>query len=106
MLEVKGKMIAKGARVGMETTWELAKILVPTAMVVTVFKASGLLDVLLTFCPLYGALWFIWPSCHRFVQRLSGKSLCSGGQHCGPELAVKGNRDSSGHAYFLPFPFG
>lgn len=27
MLEVKGKMIAKGARVGMETTWELAKSL-------------------------------------------------------------------------------
>jgi hypothetical protein len=57
MLEVKGKMIAKGARVGMETTWELAKILVPTAMVVTVFKASGLLDVITDFFAPYMGLF-------------------------------------------------
>ncbi len=61
MLEVNGKMIAKGTRVGLETTWELAKIVVPTAMLVTIFKASGLLDIITDFFapPYMGALWFI-----------------------------------------------
>lgn len=49
MLEVNGKMIAKGAKVGLETTWELAKVLVPTAMVVAIFRASGLLDSIIAF---------------------------------------------------------
>lgn len=49
MLEVNGKMLARGVRVGLETTWELAKIVVPTALVVTILKASGLLDVITDF---------------------------------------------------------
>lgn len=57
MLEVNGKMIAKGTRVGLETTWELAKIVVPTAMLVTIFKASGLLDIITDFFAPYMGLF-------------------------------------------------
>lgn len=49
MLEVNRKMIWQGARTGLQTTWELAKVVVPTAMVVAVFRASGLLDIITTF---------------------------------------------------------
>lgn len=49
MLDVSGKMIMKGAESGLETTWELAKVVVPTAMVVAIFKASGFLDTITTF---------------------------------------------------------
>ncbi len=57
MLEVNGKMIVKGARAGLQTTWELAKIVVPTAMLVTIFKASGLLDVITDFFAPYMGLF-------------------------------------------------
>ena len=35
---------SKGCESGLETTWELAKVVVPTAVVVALFKASGLLE--------------------------------------------------------------
>lgn len=57
MLEINGKMIAKGARNGLETTWELAKVVVPTAMLVAIFRASGLLDTLTTFFAPYMGLF-------------------------------------------------
>lgn len=49
MLKIDGKMIGRGAKIGLVTTWELAKIVVPTTMLVTVIKASGLLTSLTTF---------------------------------------------------------
>lgn len=49
VLEITGKMVVKGARNGLETTWELAKVVVPTAILVALFRASGLLDILTTF---------------------------------------------------------
>ena len=49
MLEVNKEMLAKGARAGLETTWELAKVVVPTAMIVAIFKASGLLGSITNF---------------------------------------------------------
>ncbi len=49
MFEVTGKMIWKGTRTGLETTWELAKVVVPTAIVVAIFRASGILDVITNF---------------------------------------------------------
>lgn len=57
MLEINRKMIVKGAKSGLETTWELAKVVVPTAMVVAVFQASGLLDSITTFFAPYMG-WF------------------------------------------------
>ncbi|NMB00492.1 MAG: nucleoside recognition protein [Firmicutes bacterium] len=57
MLEVTGKMITKGARSGLETTWELAKVVIPTAMLVSIFKASGLLDSITGFFAPYMG-WF------------------------------------------------
>lgn len=44
MLKIDAGMIRRGVRVGLRTTWELAKIVVPTAVLVAVFKASGFLD--------------------------------------------------------------
>lgn len=43
MLEINREILSKGFRSGCETTWELAKVVVPTAVLVTLFKASGLL---------------------------------------------------------------
>ncbi|NLL43876.1 MAG: nucleoside recognition protein [Firmicutes bacterium] len=49
MLEVNKKMLWRGTKTGLQTTWELAKVVVPTAVVVAVFRASGLLDVITAF---------------------------------------------------------
>ncbi|MCK9524978.1 MAG: nucleoside recognition protein [Limnochordia bacterium] len=49
MLEVNRKMVWKGTKTGLQTTWELAKVVVPTAMVVAVFRASGTLDIITAF---------------------------------------------------------
>lgn len=57
MLEMNTKMIGRGARAGFETTWELAKVVVPTAILVAVFKASGLLDILTEFFAPYMGLF-------------------------------------------------
>lgn len=57
MLEVNGEMLARGARAGLKTTWELAKVVVPTAMLVVIFKASGLLDVITDFFAPYMGLF-------------------------------------------------
>ena len=55
MLEVTGKMVWKGAKAGLDTTWELAKVVVPTAIVVAIFRASGLLDTITAlFAPYMG----------------------------------------------------
>lgn len=50
-------MIAKGAKSGLETTWELAKVIIPTAIVVALFRASGLLDIITNFFAPYMG-WF------------------------------------------------
>ena len=60
MLEISGKMLAKGAKSGVETTWELAKVVVPTAMMVAVFRSSGLLDIITGFFAPYMG-WFGLP---------------------------------------------
>ena len=57
MFEVTGKMIQRGAKAGLETTWELAKVVVPTAVVVAVFRASGLLDTITAWSAPY-MKWF------------------------------------------------
>lgn len=49
MLEVNRKMVWKGTKTGLQTTWELAKVVVPTAMVVAIFRASGFLDTITAF---------------------------------------------------------
>ena len=49
MLEVNKKMLWRGTKTGLQTTWELAKVVVPTAVVVAVFRASGLLVVITAF---------------------------------------------------------
>ncbi len=49
MLKIDGKMIGRGFKAGLATTWELAKIVVPTTMLVTLFKASGFLTHLTAF---------------------------------------------------------
>lgn len=49
MFEVTGKMIWKGTKTGLHTTWELAKVVVPTAIIVAIFRASGLLDTITAF---------------------------------------------------------
>ncbi|MDD3781417.1 MAG: nucleoside recognition protein [Limnochordia bacterium] len=43
-MQITANMIQRGAKAGLETTWELAKVVVPTAVVVALFKASGLLE--------------------------------------------------------------
>ncbi|HPT82608.1 MAG TPA: nucleoside recognition domain-containing protein [Limnochordia bacterium] len=50
-------MVQRGARAGLETTWELAKVIVPTAVVVAVFRASGWLDFITDFFAPYMS-WF------------------------------------------------
>src|SRR5690625_3128006 len=57
MLQVSRKMLAKGAKSGLETTWELAKVVIPTAMVVAVLRASGVLDLITDFFAPYMG-WF------------------------------------------------
>jgi spore maturation protein SpmB len=57
MLEVSREMLAKGTRAGLKTTWELAKVVVPTAMLVAVFKASGLLGSITDFFAPYMGLF-------------------------------------------------
>lgn len=57
MFHVTGKMIEKGAKAGVATTWELAKVVVPTAVVVSVFRASGLLETITAFFAPY-MNWF------------------------------------------------
>mgnify|MGYP000979472698 FL=1 len=55
MLEVTGKMVWKGTKTGLLTTWELAKVVVPTAVIVAIFRASGFLDTLTAlFAPYMG----------------------------------------------------
>lgn len=49
MLEVNKKILWKGTKTGLETTWELGKVIVPTAMLVAIFRASGLLDSITAF---------------------------------------------------------
>lgn len=57
IMQVTRKMIARGAKSGAETTWELAKVVVPTAMVVALFRASGLLERITDFFGPYMG-WF------------------------------------------------
>lgn len=57
MLKINREMIARGAKSGLVTTWELAKVVVPTAMVVAIFQASGLLDSITAFFAPYMG-WF------------------------------------------------
>ncbi|NLM41580.1 MAG: nucleoside recognition protein [Firmicutes bacterium] len=56
-MQVTGKMVRKGAKAGLEATWELAKVVVPTAVVVAVFRASGMLDSITGFFAPYMS-WF------------------------------------------------
>ncbi len=56
-MQVTGKMVQKGAKAGLEATWELAKVVVPTAVVVAVFRASGMLDSITGFFAPYMS-WF------------------------------------------------
>ncbi len=56
-MQITGKMVQRGARAGLETTWELAKVIVPTAVVVAVFRASGWLDFITDFFAPYMS-WF------------------------------------------------
>ncbi len=57
MLEVNREMVWKGTKTGLHTTWELGKVVVPTAMLVAVFRASGLLDsITALFAPYMGYL--------------------------------------------------
>ncbi|HHT69894.1 MAG TPA: nucleoside recognition protein [Firmicutes bacterium] len=57
MFEVTGKMVWKGTKTGLHTTWELAKVVVPTAIVVAVFRASGILDIITAFFAPYMGLF-------------------------------------------------
>lgn len=56
-MQITGEMVKKGVRTGLETTWELAKVVVPTAVVVAVFRASGLLELITEFFARYMS-WF------------------------------------------------
>lgn len=56
-MEVNYEMIKKGAKTGLVTTWELAKVVVPTAVLVAIFKASGFLDILTNFFAPYMGLF-------------------------------------------------
>lgn len=56
-MQITGKMVQRGARAGLETTWELAKVIVPTAVVVAVFRASGWLNFITDFFAPYMS-WF------------------------------------------------
>lgn len=56
-VKITNKMLWQGAKVGLKTTWELAKVVVPTSMVVAVFQASGLLDSIIAFFTPYMG-WF------------------------------------------------
>lgn len=56
-MQVTGTMVQKGAKAGLEATWELAKVVVPTAVVVAVFRASGMLDSITGFFAPYMS-WF------------------------------------------------
>lgn len=49
MIEVNGKIVKTGVINGLQTTWELAKVVIPTAILVTIFKSSGLLDIIIEF---------------------------------------------------------
>ncbi len=44
MIKINREILYKGFRSGCETTWELAKVIIPTAVLVALFKASGLLN--------------------------------------------------------------
>ena len=57
MLAVTEKMVWKGAKAGLRTTWELAKVVIPTAVVVAVFRSSGLLDTITAFFAPYMGLF-------------------------------------------------
>lgn len=57
MLAVTEKMVWKGAKAGLRTTWELAKVVIPTAVVVAVFRSSGLLDAITAFFAPYMGLF-------------------------------------------------
>lgn len=49
MFEITGKMVLKGTKSGLHTTWELAKVVIPTALIVAIFRASGFLDTITAF---------------------------------------------------------
>jgi len=49
MFAVTGEMLRKGTATGIRTTWELAKVVVPTAIIVAIFRSSGFLDTLTAF---------------------------------------------------------
>lgn len=56
-MEVNIEMIKKGVKAGLGTTWELAKVVVPTAILVAIFKASGLLAIITDFFAPYMGLF-------------------------------------------------
>ena len=54
-LQVNSAMVRNGALKGIKVTLELGKIVVPTTIVVTVLRASGVLDAVAATCaPLMG----------------------------------------------------
>ena len=57
MGQINGAVLGRGIRAGLLTTWELGKVVVPTAMLVAVFKASGLLGSLIEFFAPYMGLF-------------------------------------------------
>ena len=57
MGKVTWKTVRHGAEEGLSATWELAKIVIPTTMVVAIFRASGLLDSITGFVAPYMS-WF------------------------------------------------
>lgn len=54
-LNVDWAMVKRGAQKGIKTTLELAKIVLPTTIAVTILRASGVLDTVSELCaPLMG----------------------------------------------------
>jgi len=56
-LRVDMGMVKDGAQKGLKSTIELAKIVVPTTIVVTILRASGLLDIVSGLCASFMSLF-------------------------------------------------
>lgn len=50
-MQITANMIQRGAKAGLETTWELAKVVVPTAVVVALLRPAAFWRASLRFLP-------------------------------------------------------
>ncbi|MGI6037777.1 MAG: nucleoside recognition domain-containing protein [Limnochordia bacterium] len=48
-MTINKELILEGANKGLITTWELAKVLIPTTIIISLLQASGYLDALARF---------------------------------------------------------